>query len=170
MPPSEPLVCVWNGRDRLRCDGVTLGLLRDNIEHASGRQLRSEPWVQIHSLADAAWRRATSQLMPSELCTELRAGWELIWRVPVRELVLSDGTRALLRRQLGPFPRTTDVASWLRRQCEFGPSSTTLGELTANLVHGVFSLAARARPGEVLRCAPQRMLDESGDMSERVIC
>ena len=166
VPRSKSRILVWNGGDRLTCDGVAVGLLRDNVEHFFVRHERQEPMVHLHALADIVWKQWPAHLVPSQLCAELNAGWDQVWRVPIRDMVMSDGTRALLRTQLGPFPQPIEVASWLQRQNAIGPRCKTVGELIANLVHELFALAARAQPGDVLCCATARMLDDPGAFDE----
>ena len=166
VPRSKSRIFVWNGGDRLTCDGVAVGLLRDNVERFFVRHERRTPLVHLHALADIAWKQWPAHLVPSELCAELNAGWDQVWRVPIREMVMSDGTKALLRTQLGPFPQSSEVASWLQRQSAIGPRCKTVGELIANLVHELFALGARAQPGDVLCCATAQMLDDPSAFSE----
>ena len=165
VPRSEPLIHVWNGSDRLTCDGVAVGLLRDNVEHFSQRHERRD-LVQLHSLADVTFGQRPAQLEPSRLCDELCAGWDCVWQVPIGALVMGQGTRALLRAQLGPFPRRNEVATWLGRQSSSGARCATLGELVANLVHELFALAARAQASDVIQCATPQMLAHAPAFSQ----
>ena len=166
MPRAETLIHVWNGSDRLTCDGVAVNLYRDNVEHLLQRDEPNESLAQLHSLADVAWGQRPAQLDPCRLRAELSVSWDRVWRVPVREMVMNEGTKALLRARLGACPRPSEVATWLQRQSPIGPSCNTLGELIANLVHELSALAARAKPNELLRCATPRMLVDPGTFSE----
>ena len=159
VPRSEPLIHIWNASDRLTCDAVAVGLLRDNVDHFSRCRERRLGFPQLHSLADVTWRPGPAQLEPTPLCDELSAGWDCIWQVPIGQLVMSEGTKALLRAQLGPFPRRNEVAAWLGRQSSSGLRCATIGELIANLVHELFALAARAQADGLLHCATPRMLN-----------
>lgn len=160
MFPTDSRICVWLGTDCLACEGVAVGLLRDNVEHFLEHGVRGARFRRLHALADVPWETRASRLEPSELRTELMLAWDGVWRVPTQELVISSESRSLLGvRQHASLLGPSGIAAWLSRSGCIAPSNT-LGELIANLVHELTVLAAKAKPGEVIQCAPRQMLTD----------
>jgi hypothetical protein len=166
MPRIESRICIWNGADRLNCDGVAVGILRDNVKHFLEDGVRGAGFRQLHALADVPWATGPLSLSPSEFRRQLLAGWDGIWRVPTREIVVSLGTRALLGAERhGPLLGPGGISAWLCRSGCIAPSNT-LGELIANLVHELSVIAAKARPNEIIQCATPQMLPDHAVMRE----
>ncbi len=153
MRRIESRICVWHSTDSLSCDSAAVGLLRDNVEHFLEHGTIGARFPLIHALADVARGTGPVCLEPSAFRTELLAGWDGVWRVPTREIVVSPKTQALLgAQQHGPLLGPGGISAWLCRSGCIAPSNT-LGELLANLLHELSVVAAKAKPSEVLHCA-----------------
>ncbi len=153
MRRIESRICVWHDADSLSCDSVAVGLLRDNVEHFLEHGVKGARFPLIHALADVARGTEGVCFEPNEFRTELLAGWDGVWRVPTRDIVVSLETQALLgAQQHGPLLGPGGISAWLCRSGCIAPSRI-LGELIANLVHELSVVAAKARPSEVIHCA-----------------
>jgi hypothetical protein len=163
MSRSDSQICLWHRGESLACAGAAVGLLRDNVEHFLERGVRSGRFRGLHALADVPWGTGPLQLEPSEFRAELMVGWDGVWRVPTREIVVSVETRALLGTELrGLLLGPAVISAWLARAGCIAPIST-LGELIANLVNELSVLAAmvaRFGPSEVIQCATPRLVPE----------
>jgi hypothetical protein len=163
MSRSESQICLWHRADSLTCAGAAVGLLRDNVEHFLERGVRSGRFRRLHALADVPWGTGPLQLDPSEFRAELMVGWDGVWQVPTREIVVSVETQTLLGAQQRGLPLgPAAISAWLGRAGCIAPIST-LGELVANLVNELSVLAAmviRLGPGELIQCATPQAAPE----------